>query len=569
MKRAISCLGILILASWMVSCETNQPLQVTSPDVVGQMELTDNQRVGEIPAATVALRPVSAFADATALQKMGEDPTLTPSELIATLAAGECISEEKLLHLPADVAPPRGDVMFVFDLTGSMVGELENVKVNSINIMNEIRTLIPDTQFGVISHMDYNGTFGGCGYGPTSYGEGGDYPYSLDQPLTADIDAVAAAINGLVLGFGDDGPEDYTRPLYELYADAGVGLRMGSKRIALLWQDNVPHDCDYTLDCGGSGSTGPDPGRDATVGTMDDLELAVVLDGLNDHNITLIGLHSGGSLALWDCYAGKTGGASFQINSNGTVPDGSDIEDFVAGLVQEEIGTIDELTLEVCTAGFEDWLVSVDPVSYTDLMLDEPLDLPFTIEICVPEETMDGDYAFQVCAIGDGVEFAYQDVLIEVRNEVEVPVDVKPTSCPNPINGGGVLPVAILGWDELDVMVIDPSTVRLEGVAPIRWEYDDVATPFMPFTGKEDCVMDCNEYGPDGIMDLTVMFEKSEILAALGVDGERGMQAVVSSGAATERLVEPTWECRVVTLTGEMYSGRVIVGEDVVRIKLE
>ncbi len=553
MKRAVSLLGVLVAATWIYSCETDQPIQVTSPDADGQLTLPSNDGAGEAPPATVKLIPASALADATGARTLDEEATLMPAELYATLAAGECISEDKVLHLPADVAPQKGDILFVIDLTGSMDEELANVKVNSINIMNQIRALIPDSQFGVISHMDYNGTYEGCGYGPISYGSGPDYPYSLDQPLTDDIAMVAAAINGLMEGSGDDGPEDYSRPMFEMYSDPLIGLRPGSKRIALFWQDAVPHDCDFWLDCGGSGSTGPDPGRDAIVGTGDDLDLATVIAGLDASNITLIGLHSGGNLALWDCYAMKTGGASFQINPDGTVPDGSDIDEFVASLIQEEIGTIDELTLEVCTDGYEAWLVSVDPMSYTDLMLNVPKDLPFTIEICVPEGTMDGDYAFSICAIGDGVEFARQDVFIEVRNEIEVPVDVKPTSCPNPINGGGVLPVAILGWEELDVASIDPSTVLLEGVPPIRWALDDVATPFEPFTGKTDCVMDCNTLGPDGYMDLTLKFDKEEILAALGY--------------GTARLVEPMWDCVVVTLTGETIDGQVIVGEDVVRIR--
>jgi hypothetical protein len=55
--------------------------------------------------------------------------------------------------------------------------------------------------------------------------------------------------------------------------------------------------------------------------------------------------------------------------------------------------------------------------------------------------------------------------------EIEVPLDIHPTSCPNPINfmSRGVVPAAILGTDNFDVSQIDPSTVMLEGVSPIRW----------------------------------------------------------------------------------------------------
>ncbi|MGD2065076.1 MAG: hypothetical protein PVI95_01310 [Dehalococcoidia bacterium] len=87
---------------------------------------------------------------------------------------------------------------------------------------------------------------------------------------------------------------------------------------------------------------------------------------------------------------------------------------------------------------------------------------------------------------------------------IEVDVDIKPVSCPNPLNVGdkGVLPVAILGSEDFDVTQVDPATVRLEGVAPLRWALEDVAGP------------DCS--GPDGYLDLTIKFKAQEIVTVLG-----------------------------------------------------
>jgi hypothetical protein len=98
-----------------------------------------------------------------------------------------------------------------------------------------------------------------------------------------------------------------------------------------------------------------------------------------------------------------------------------------------------------------------------------------------------------------------------------VPLDIKPQSCPNPlsITERGVLPVAVLGTETFDVSQVDPASVRLEGVAPLRWSMEDVSTPYEPFTGREDAY-DCNEYGPDGYMDLTLKFKTQEVVAALG-----------------------------------------------------
>jgi len=138
-----------------------------------------------------------------------------------------------------------------------------------------------------------------------------------------------------------------------------------------------------------------------------------------------------------------------------------------------------------------------------------------------------------------------------VRGATPVPVDIKPGSCPNPLNpkSRGKLPIAVLGTANLDVTTIDPLTIRLEGVAPIRSSLEDVATSFELLTGKEDCDLDCTEEGADGWLDLTLKFVTQEIVDVLGEDVEGG--------------------CRVLTLTAhlkEEFGSTPIEGEDVVWI---
>jgi hypothetical protein len=113
-------------------------------------------------------------------------------------------------------------------------------------------------------------------------------------------------------------------------------------------------------------------------------------------------------------------------------------------------------------------------------------------------------------------------------------VDIKPMSCPNPLNVGdkGVLPVAILGGELWDVTEVDPATVELEGVAPLRWAWEDVAGP------------GCS--GPDGYLDLTFKFKTQEIVAALGA---------VNDG-----------DVLVLELTGNLFGGAPITGTDEVWI---
>ena len=131
-----------------------------------------------------------------------------------------------------------------------------------------------------------------------------------------------------------------------------------------------------------------------------------------------------------------------------------------------------------------------------------------------------------------------------INPHVPVELDIKPQSCPNPFNMGskGVLPVAILGTEDFDVMEVDPAAVLLEGVAPLRWNFEDVSTPVEP--GADTC--ECTTEGPDGYMDMTLKFDHQAIAAALGT---------VQDG-----------EMRVLTITGMTYDSIPIQGEDCIRI---
>jgi uncharacterized protein YegL len=129
--------------------------------------------------------------------------------------------------------------------------------------------------------------------------------------------------------------------------------------------------------------------------------------------------------------------------------------------------------------------------------------------------------------------------------EINVPLDIKPGSCPNPINVGdkGVLPVAILGSADLHVDSIDVSTLKLEGVSPTRSAIQDVAAPY---PGDLENCLSCWTAGADGYPDLTLKFPVQEIVAALGA---------VTDG-----------DCLTLTLTGETIGGVPITGTDIIRI---
>ena len=107
---------------------------------------------------------------------------MTPGFLEATLHPGECVEEIKEVFV--DEIPPKVDVIFAFDLTGSMGGIINTAKTKAGAVMSQLNSITGvSIQYGVMSYMDYPGTYDSCGY-HTMYGSAGsgDYAYRLDQP---------------------------------------------------------------------------------------------------------------------------------------------------------------------------------------------------------------------------------------------------------------------------------------------------------------------------------------------------------------------------------------------------
>lgn len=170
----------------------------------------------------------------------------------------------------------------------------------------------------------------------------------------------------------------------------------------------------------------------------------------------------------------------------------------------------------------------------------------------------------EVAPDGSGTGLAIEEILEACGTTgqmVPVDVDIKPGSCPNPLrtrsadgNGNarmkGVLPAAILGTEDFDVTTVDPATLGLtrdgvEGeVSPIRYSYEDVATPF------EGELCDCHELGGDGYLDLTVKFSRDEAAEVLGLVEEEGS----------------TLPLKIVGNISEEYGGAPIMGEDCIWI---
>ena len=120
--------------------------------------------------------------------------------------------------------------------------------------------------------------------------------------------------------------------------------------------------------------------------------------------------------------------------------------------------------------------------------------------------------------------------------------DIHPTSCPNPLNvkSRGLMPAAILGAEDFDVMQIDPASIMLAcTVQPIRWSYDDVATP----VGSDPEPCECTEGGPDGYTDLTLKFATQEVVAAIAPFEDGDYVSVMVSATLWDGTVVVFHDC--------------------------
>ncbi|MBI4720427.1 MAG: hypothetical protein HY770_04235 [Chitinivibrionia bacterium] len=142
-------------------------------------------------------------------------------------------------------------------------------------------------------------------------------------------------------------------------------------------------------------------------------------------------------------------------------------------------------------------------------------------------------------------------------------LDILPGSCPNPFNmewfgdvddgngnetNSGVLPAAIAGGANFDVSAIDISSIRLEGIEPLRAGMEDVTQP----APRGECACPGGVPGeesggsPDGHMDLTLKFSRGKLALAIG-----------ETSPGDEIVLE---------LTGALNDGTKFVAHDCVRI---
>ena len=149
-----------------------------------------------------------------------------PASYSTTLTHGQSVTITKIVHTPA--IPPKVDIMFLADTTGSMGSSLANVQSNAASTLAQIRTAQPDSDFGAANYTDF-----GCS---------DPNPYLLNQGITSSVPAALVGINAWFVGNGCDTPEAQINALYQIATQAASNFRSGSTREVVWFGDSSGHD---------------------------------------------------------------------------------------------------------------------------------------------------------------------------------------------------------------------------------------------------------------------------------------------------------------------------------------
>ena len=126
------------------------------------------------------------------------------------------------------------DVFFVMDTTGSMGGEIANLRSSlSSTIIPSVAALIPDVWFGVGRFDDYPvSPYGSAG--------SGDVVFQLNQRMTSVPADAQAAVNALGTHYGADGSESDVPALWATATGLGLGTYLAPTSVCTSGEVGYP-----------------------------------------------------------------------------------------------------------------------------------------------------------------------------------------------------------------------------------------------------------------------------------------------------------------------------------------
>jgi hypothetical protein len=115
----------------------------------------------------------------------------------------------------AEVDIDRSDILFLVDNSSSMVGEIERIRSQLIDVLvPQIYERVSDARFGVAAFSDF---------GEREVGER-SHPFQLLLPVTDRVAAVLEAVERIELEYGGDNPESQLEALYQTATGEGLGV---------------------------------------------------------------------------------------------------------------------------------------------------------------------------------------------------------------------------------------------------------------------------------------------------------------------------------------------------------
>jgi hypothetical protein len=155
----------------------------------------------------------------------------------------------------------------------------------------------------------------------------------------------------------------------------------------------------------------------------------------------------------------------------------------------------------------------------------------------------------------------YMSRITAIRQSENLLLDIKPGSCPNPMNvknnGKGKLPVALMGTENFDVGLVDWATLTLARADGVGASVMPLEGPPGPHTVVEDVgspfdgeLCECEEHDGqgDGLLDLSMKFSRPELIDVLELDdlGSGDTIELVLSGALLDGTPFEASDCIVI-----------------------
>jgi hypothetical protein len=248
------------------------------------------------------------------------------------------------------------DLVFLIDRSGSYFDDIATLQARAADLIADLGSRELSIQFAVAAFSD----FPIPPFGSTLYG---DRAYVVHQPLTADAEAILAAIEELnnPLLYGDDEPESQYESLYQLATGIGrdvngdgdtldsadvppydIGWREGALRVVLLATDADFHDSDV--------EEYPGAGR------------SEVLNALSNAGIMVVGLQSGASAAAEERLAEVTD------HTGGSLHSLDDASSEIAEAIADALDTaLAELDVSLETIAGDAWVEQIEPAVHEDV----------------------------------------------------------------------------------------------------------------------------------------------------------------------------------------------------------